>query len=215
MKKIIALACSPSKGRDSDTMLDRFIDGVQTNKEVEIEKIYLTDIPFDLYRFENRNGPEEHEKEFKALCNKIQFANGLVVSTATYNFAVPAGLKNFIDRTRFFALDFEQKTRLGQPVGLLGHLSCYFLVSGGTPNWAQKILFFAFPPFWLRGVFLYFGANYLGSYYSGDVRTYENEAVLKKCEAKGKRYADRLAKDNCKTMHKRFFWRPPQQPLEG
>ena len=136
--------------------------------------------------------------------------NGNIIATPTYNFAVPSHLKNFIDRMRFFALDLSRKNKLKQPVGMLGHLRTYFLVSGGTPNWAEHILFFVFPSFWLRGVFLYFNAKVMGAYYSGDVKTFQNTKILKKCFKKGKKYAQKIKKHENQGVLEDIFWRPPQ-----
>ena len=209
-KKIIALACSPSKGRNSDTMLDSFLSGIEEIGGVEVEKFYLNDIEFERYSYEIKDGPLPHEKEFKGLTDKIQRADALVIATPTYNFSVPAGLKNFIDRMRFFALDFERCNRLGQPVGKLDYLQTYFLVSGGTPTWAQKILFFTFPPFWLRGVFLYFGAKVMGAFYTGDIRALENPRILKICKKRGVRFAKQVKKGSRQGILENIFWRPPQ-----
>ncbi len=207
---IIALACSPSHGRNSDSMLDSFILGVKDGTSMTIEKIYLSDIPIDDYKFENSTGTQEHEVLFKELCDKVQNAKALVISTPTYNFSVPARLKNFIDRIRFFALDFKNKTRLKQPVGKLGYLRVYFLVSGGTPTWIQKMFFFTFPPFWLRSVFLYFGSHCLGAYYSGDVATFKNHKILNACRLEGKRFADKMNKRSENPLLERIFFRTPQ-----
>ena len=209
--KILALSCSPSRGRNSDTMLDHFILGMKEVKDVEVEKIYLDDINIDTYKYENSKGPRENETKFKELSEKItKEISGLVIATPTYNFSVPAHLKNFIDRMRFFALDLTKKNKIGQPVGMLGNLKTYFLVSGGTPNWAEHILFFAFPSFWLRGVFLYFNAKVMGACYSGDVVTFKNKKVLAKCFRKGKRYAEKVKKHNAQGILEDIFWRPPQ-----
>lgn len=209
-KKVIALSCSPSKGRNSDTMLDNFIAGMREVEGVEVEKVYLNDIPFDDYRFEIKDAPQMHEQEFKKLTDKIQSANALVIATPTYNFGVPAHLKNFIDRIRFFALDFKTCTRIGQPAGRLSYLSTYFLVSGGTPLWAQKLLFFTFPPFWLRGVFLYFGAKVMGAFYTGDIEAYQNSKILKKCKKKGKHFAKQVSRGAHHGALEDIFFRPPQ-----
>lgn len=209
--KILALSCSPSRGRNSDTMLDNFILGMREVKGIEIEKIYLEDIPIDLYRFENSDGPRDDEVEFGKLGQKISNEiSGLVISTPTYNFSVPAHLKNFIDRSRYFALDFSKKNKLGQPVGKLGHLKTYFLISGGTPNWAEKILFFTFPAFWLRGVFLYFDAKVMGALYSGDIKTYQNQKILQKCFKRGKKYANDVLYRKKQGILENIFFRPPQ-----
>jgi hypothetical protein len=104
----------------------------------------------------------------------------------------------------------ENKNRFGQPVGKLKDLKVYFLVSGGTPVWAQKLLFFAFPPFWLRGIFLYYGAKCMGAIYSGDVKTFDNKKILKKCEKEGYRFGKKILKNKRHGLLERIFWRPPQ-----
>lgn len=208
--QVIALSCSPSHGYNSDTMLDNFVQGFKGASNKSVEKIYLSDIPIDDYCFDNKTGPAEHETAFKELCEKIMEAEALVIATPTYNFSVPAKLKNLIDRIRFFALDFNNKSRLGQPSGKLEHLRVYFIVSGGTPTWAQKLLFFAFPPFWLRGVFLYMGSHCLGAIYSGNVKAFQTPSVLEKCRLRGKKFARALEKKRENAILERIFFRPPQ-----
>lgn len=209
--KILAISSSPSRKRNSDTMLDFFISGMKQVDDIEIEKIYLGDIPIDTYNYTNgKSGAGAHEVEFKKLAEKILVVQGLVISTPTYNFSVPAHLKNFIDRSSSFALDYKNKNYLGQPKGKLGHLKTYFLVSGGTPTWAQKITFFAFPPFWLRGVFLYFGSKVMGAFYSGDIKTFENKKILNKCQKKGKRFAKKVLHGRRQGVLECIFWAPPQ-----
>jgi FMN-dependent NADH-azoreductase len=210
IKKIIALSCSPSKGRNSDKMLDYFIDGVKSVEGVEIEKIYLSDIYIEHFKFENSTGPTEKEADFVALVDKIKQSNALVIATPTYNFSVPAQLKNFIDRMRFFSLDMTKRNSLNQPVGKLDYLKTYFIVSGGTPRWAQKLLFFAFPPFWLRGIFLYYSAHVLGAFYSGDVKTFNNEKILNQVKSKGVSFAKHIKKGKRNRILERIFFRPPQ-----
>lgn len=209
--KILAISCSPSRGRNSDTMLDYFIKGINQVSGIEVDKIYLDDIHINYYSFENRQNALPDEVDFKNLTDKItNEISGLVIATPTYNFSVPAHLKNFIDRIRFIALDLNKKNTLGQPVGMLGHLKTYFLVSGGTPNWAQHILFFTFPPFWLRGVFLYFNAKVMGAFYSGDINTFNNSKILNKCYEKGVRYGKKLVSKEDQGILENIFWRPPQ-----
>lgn len=208
--EIIALSCSPSRGRNSDQMLDHFILGVKEVAGVSIEKIYLSDVPIAYYSYENSKGTGPNEEKFAVLISKIKKSHGLVIATPTYNFSVPAHLKNFIDRIRFIALDMEARNVLGQPVGKLGYLRTYFLVSGGTPTWAQKILFFTFPPFWLRGVFLYFGAKVMGAIYTGNVRSFEDARLHEKCRKAGKKYAQKLLAGESHGFLENIFWRPPQ-----
>ena len=208
--KIIALSCSPSRGRNSDQMLDHFLMGVKEVSGVSTEKIYLSDIRIDYYSHENSLGPTVDEPRFAELAKKIQNSEGLVIATPTYNFSVPAHLKNFIDRIRFIALDLHHKNSFGQPTGKLGNLRTYFLVSGGTPVWAEKLLFFTFPPFWLRGVFLYFGAKVMGAIYTGNVRSFEDAALHEKCRKAGKKYAQKVLAGDTHGFLENIFWRPPQ-----
>lgn len=208
--KIIALACSPSKKRNSDSMLDAFIEGMSECDQVAVEKIYLNDILIDYYSHKNSKGVGEHEAGFKNLIEKIQQSSGMVIATPTYNFSVPANLKNFIDRIRFISLDLEKINWLRQPTGKLDHLRVFFLVSGGTPAWAETILFFAFPAFWLRAVFLYYRAQCLGAYYSGDIRTFANTKKLEICKKLGRRYAKKIVRRGPQGILERLFWRPPQ-----
>lgn len=209
--KIVTLSCSPSKGRNSDSMLDAFIKGIQKHQNINVEKFYINDIKINTYCFENRTGASEDESEFEALTESIKYSQGLVIATPTYNFSVPSQLKNFIDRLRFFALDLEHKNSLSQPTGMLGYLKTYFLVSGGTPHWAQRILFFAFPPFWLRAVFLYYGSVVYGAIYSGDIKTFENKKILAKCEKAGFKYGKKVLRDSKNSILEKLFWRPPQK----
>jgi len=192
-------------------MLDSFISGSEIVDGIEVEKIYLEDIHIELYNYTNSKGVLPNEEAFGELSRKIMTeAEGLIIATPTYNFSVPAHLKNFIDRMRFFALNMESKTRLGQPKGNLAHLGTYFLVTGGTPNWAQRILFFTFPPFWLRGVFLYFGARVFGAIYTGDIEASKNQSLLNKCKKRGEKYAKKLKKGSNHGVLENIFWRPPQ-----
>lgn len=194
VKKIVAISSSPSKGRNSDTMLDHFISGVENEGKdlVKVEKFYLEDIYFDHYDYANRMGPTENEKDFSELAYKMDEADGIIIATPTYNFSVPASLKNLIDRISFIALDKDKKNILGQPVGNFKRHRLFFLVSGGTPTIAKKILFFLFPDLWLKSVFIYYGSFKSSSYYSGDTKTFNNQKILKKCFKKGEKFYNKV-----------------------
>lgn len=194
--KIVAIAASPSKGWNSDGMLDAFIDGIKETNLAEVHKVYMNDIEMDHYCHINREGAMDHEDEFKKLIEEIMSSDGLVVATPTYNFSVPAGLKNLIDRMSFMSLDYRKLNWLKQPTGRLHFLKNFYLVSGGTPTLAQKLLFFLFPPFWLKVVFKYYGAKNIGSIYEGPLnsrrRSTDLPKLMKKCRRAGKKYAKKL-----------------------
>ncbi len=195
MKKVIVIYSSPEEQSNSATMADHFIKGIKQNKDIEVCKVYLKDTDFEMY-CHAKKVPLECESDFLCLTEKIQKAQGLVIATPTYNFGVPAKLKNFVDRIGFIALDYKQKNWMGQPVPKLGYLKTFFLVSGGTPTIMQKLLFFLFPPFWLWVVFKYYGAKQGGSVFGGNL-TYQNPArkqpvLLQHCEKKGQIFANSL-----------------------
>lgn len=192
-KKILAISASPAKGRNSDTMLDNFILGVRDeNENIHIDKVYLNDIYFEYYSHNNSEGPVEGEEEFAELMSKIKEYKGIVIATPTYNFSVPAKLKNLIDRMKPIALDSENENIVGQPTGKLKNKDVCFLISGGTPKIVQSFIFFLFPGFWLKAVFAYYGAHYTKSFYSGDVETFKNKKILNKCRKMGKRFAKKF-----------------------
>lgn len=193
-KKIIAIAGSPSKKRNSDSMLDSFIEGIKSARpEYDVEKFYIIDVPIAQYCFQNGDTPcRDDEPQFMELAEKFRDADGVVIATATYNFSVPACLKNFIDRLRYVALDMKRRNALGQPVGMFTKHRMFFLVSGGTPKWFQKIAFFLFPPFWLRVIFAYYGVRKFGSFYTGNVRAFDSEKTLAKCKRMGRRWAKKF-----------------------
>lgn len=193
-KRIIAISASPSKGRNSDTMLDYFISGISdfANQRILIEKVYLIDIPMDDYRYENKSGAGENEKELANLIEKIKNYDAIVISTPTYNFSVPARLKNLIDRIRPIALDLEKTNWLGQPIGQLKNKPMFFLVSGGTPNFVRFFLSFLFPGFWLKAVFGYYGTIRTKYIYCGDKEIFKKPKKLKKFYRLGRLFAKKI-----------------------
>ncbi len=200
--QLIAIASSPEKGLNSDTMLDHFLTGVNQvatkNPHLNTEKIYLSDIDFALYDHLHTQPDPEKEKDFFELIQKIKNANALVIATPTYNFNVPAKLKNLIDRMSTFALDYKNLNKFKQPTGQLGYLKTFFLVSGGASNFVQKFIFFLYPAFWLKAAFLYYGAPLGKSLFGGNL-TFRKQAkdrpkLLKKCEKAGAKFAQKILK---------------------
>lgn len=195
-KKITALACSPSKGFNSDSMLDAFLEGVREVGGVEVEKIYLIDQNLPYYTFFNRVPDPAKEPEFVKLVGQITECDLLVIATPTFNFGVPATLKNLLDRLSFKALNPKKINLLGQPTGMLNNLRAFHLVSCGTPRWLQLLLWPLFPGFWLRLVFWYFGAKTSGVIYGAGLnanKLAKNDAgLMVKCKNAGKKMAKRL-----------------------
>ncbi len=190
---ILALASSPEKGQNSDTLLDAFLEGVkEKNPDAVIDKYYISEIPLKAYCHKCAREPQPGEEVFAEVVEKLKSANGLVIATPTYNFNIPSGLKNFIDRIGYISLDYGKKNLVGQPPGKLKHLKTYFIVSGGTPAWIRRFIFFLYPAFYLSVAFSYYYAKLGGSFYAGKL-TFSTPArddmkLLKKVRKRGNRY---------------------------
>lgn len=194
--KVVALACSPSKGFNSDTMLDAFLEGVAKVKGVEFEKLYLNDLKIDNYSFFNRVPDAVKDPDMFMLAQKINVASGMIIATPCFNFGVPAALKNLMDRLSYMALDPKKPNWLDQPSGLLNHLNNFYLVSCGTPWHLLLFIWPLFPAFWLRVVTWYFGAHTAGSIYGAGLNAQNlaknNVKLLAKCRKEGEKYAIKL-----------------------
>ncbi len=192
---VVALKASPEAISNSDTMLEAFLDGMRLYDEIVITKFDINQIPMRHYAYEVKR-PPAHETEFIALVEKLQQSQGLVIATPTYNFSVPSNLKNFIDRMSYAALDYQNLNIVGQPSGRLKYLKPFFIVSGGSPALIEKLLFFVFPIFWLRIIFLYFGAPLGGGLYGGGLSftkpARNRNLLLTYCRYRGQRYAHKL-----------------------
>ena len=189
MKKILIITGSPETESNSSTMAQAFAKGINSKKFMT-EIISVNNFLLEIYSYKTKTPDPKTEQKFLEICEKIKTYDGLVIATPTYNFGVPARLKNFIDRLGFIGLDYQKINKIGQPTGQFGHLKTFFLVSGGSPWWAQKIMFFMFPNLWLKMAFWYYGAKNQGSIYGAKL-TFRNPAknnqkLLDKCKKAGK-----------------------------
>jgi len=103
----------------------------------------------------------QHEEDLLRIRDAIHEADGVVIATPIWNFAVPAHLKNLIDRLGTFYLDTETRSK-----GQLNGKPFFCLFTGGAPAaaWTGMMKFTtSFMPDALR----YFGANPVGSFYEG------------------------------------------------
>ncbi len=193
--RVVAIKASPEAISNSDTMLEAFLDGMRLYDEIVITKVDINEIPMSHYAYAVKR-PPAHETEFIALVEKLQQSHGLVIATPTYNFNVPSNLKNFIDRISYVALDYKNLNIVRQPTGQLKYLKPFFIVSGGSPAVIEKLLFFLFPIFWLRIIFIYFGAPLGGGVYGGNLSftkpARNRNLLLTYCRYRGQRYARKL-----------------------
>jgi len=197
-KKIIAIMASPNEKGNSNTLLDSFLSGIKTD-DFSVEKVILKEIDFADYSYEFSQEPDKKkEPKFRELCDKLRKADGIVIASPTYNFSVPAKLKNLIDRIGYFSLDYKKMNMVGQPTGLLGDKKVFVIITGGTPIWIKHFLFFLFPGFWLKVVFAYYGCFSCSTQYAGKL-TYSNPAknyprLLEKFKRLGEKFSKKLLK---------------------
>lgn len=199
MKKVLLIASSPNRGDrgNSDTLLENFKEGLEESGKVEVvKKQYLYDVCMGDYCHQLKIPNPENEQDLIELSELLHEIDGLVIATPTFNFNVPAVLKNFIDRIGYVALNYKEQNMFKQPKGQLGHLKCYFIVTGGTPNWIKRFIFFLYPDFWLKAVFAYYGCLKTKSSYSGKLM-YSSPAkdkpkLLNTLKNKGKKFANWL-----------------------
>lgn len=165
MIKVTAIIGSPEEKGNSETLLQAFLKGMNSNQvEAKIYDLKEMDLAYHCHQCKV---PLQPELKFKQLVADIESSQLLIIATPTYNFSVPARLKNLVDRLGFMALNYQKLNHFKQPSGKLGYLKTYFIVTGGTPNWIKNLLFPLFPDFWLQVVFWYYGAKRGGSQYAG------------------------------------------------
>ncbi|MCT4617746.1 MAG: NAD(P)H-dependent oxidoreductase [Candidatus Gracilibacteria bacterium] len=192
MTKILAIMASPEIGGNTDTILDNTLKKLPKNS---YEKVILKNINIEYYSHEYKR-PKKEETEFLELVEKIKKADILLIATPTYNFGVPAKLKNLIDRIGYISLDYKKINRFGQPTGILNKKT-YFLVTGGANNFVQKFIFFLYPILWLKAIFTYYGGKNIGKIYIGGldythhIKNPENKSRLNKITDK---ISDKLKK---------------------
>lgn len=126
-----------------------------------ITTIRLKDTTIDHFTLACYASDFKHEDDLLRIRDAIDAADGIVIAMPIWNFAVPAHLKNLIDRLGTFYLDVETRSR-----GLLNGKPFYCIFTGGapTPAWTGMMKFTtSFVPDSLR----YFGANPVGSFFEG------------------------------------------------
>jgi putative NADPH-quinone reductase len=192
MTKILAIMASPEIGWNTDTILDNTLKKLPKNS---YEKVILKNINIEYYSHEYKR-PKKEETEFLELVEKIKKADILLIATPTYNFWVPAKLKNLIDRIWYISLDYKKINRFWQPTWILNKKT-YFLVTWWANNFVQKFIFFLYPILWLKAIFTYYwGKNIWKIYiwwldYTHHIKNPENKSRLNKITDK---ISDKLKK---------------------
>lgn len=102
--KIIGLVGSPRKGGNTDTLVDRVLEGAKS-KKAEVEKVYLQDL--DIRPCQGAFSCEARKRcvlpdDMQPLYETLQQADGIVIGTPIYVGNASGPLVNFLDRCRPF-----------------------------------------------------------------------------------------------------------------
>ena len=100
MAKVLAIAGSPRKGGNSDTLLESFIKGAKASGH-DVEKLYAASLkiaPCDEGNGCHRMGTCHIHDDMQDVYRKLLEADHLVMSSPTFFMGPPAQLKALIDR---------------------------------------------------------------------------------------------------------------------
>ena len=110
MKKVLAIMGSPRKNKNTDKLLDVFLNNL--NKELyTIEKVYLTNLeikPCTGCEYCNKTGNCAKKDDMTALYETIDNSQVIIVAAPVYFNSLNGLTKNMIDRCqRYWALKYE------------------------------------------------------------------------------------------------------------
>jgi multimeric flavodoxin WrbA len=119
--KLVAVYGSPRRGGNTDTLLNRFLEGVSSCNLVDqdsakVEKIFASNLEISSCRSCgscSKTGECIIQDEMQALYAKLIDCDFLVVASPIFFTTVSGYLKTFIDRfQRFWALKYELKRKI-------------------------------------------------------------------------------------------------------
>lgn len=192
MKKVIAIMGSPRKGKNTDKILDKLLEGLKDSKyEVEIKKVYLRDLEIGHCigcGYCEKTGKCFMNDGMNVLYDEFDGADGVVIASPVYFNSVNSITKAMIDRCQAYwsskyvlkkpSIDREKK-RFG-----------YFLCVGGAPETDDQ--FDGSIPvidYFFRAVNNQYKGNLLCSH-TDDKPTWEREDLMNEAYEIGKTYFD-------------------------
>jgi multimeric flavodoxin WrbA len=114
--KILGLVGSPRKGGNTDTLVERVLEGAKSNM-AEVEKVFLGDL--NIHPCQGAFSCEARKRcvlpdDMQPLYETLQKADGIVVGTPVYVGNASGPLVNFLDRCRPF-ISFLDSQEAGKP----------------------------------------------------------------------------------------------------
>lgn len=157
-KTLLAIYSAPNKDSNSATLLDEFCRGAES-AGAKIEKVYLYDLHLPYFNYGNRKAepPDNPDnRDVKKMEKLMMEAHGLVIAAPIWNFAVPAKLKNLLDRISYFGRVLKHAYSMKKQPNLT-HLHCFYIFTAGVPWYGW--LFDSLAYYQTRITMWYFGAK--------------------------------------------------------
>ncbi len=159
--RILLLVAGTNDPSNSDYLADRFVEGMSTTGNVEINKIHLKDLHIDHFTLDHYKQETPQGEDYLKVEKALQESSGVVIASPIWNFGVPGHLKNLIDRMGRCCLDIESRS-----LGMLKGKPFFLLYTGGSPYPAWTGLqrrTVSHLPVSIR----YFGGVVIGAHYEG------------------------------------------------
>ncbi len=156
---LLVIVAGTNDPSNCDTLAESFIKGIHEGEDVIVEKVRLKDLSIDHFSLEYYKPDADQGKDFTELQKKIESADGIVIASPIWNFAVPAHLKNLIDRMGSFCLDPETHTK-----GLLGNKPFHLILTAGAGMFVWNTVMENSTSFLREGI-KYFGGTVIGTHF--------------------------------------------------
>lgn len=132
MKKVLALMGSPRKGKNTDKLLEYFLDGVRENN-YEIDKIYLADMKISPCTGCDYCGKVEacaSKDDMNSIYEGFDHSDIIILAAPIYFNSVNGLTKNMIDRCqKYWSLKYSIGKKYKDTEDRIG----VFLATGGAP----------------------------------------------------------------------------------
>ncbi|MCF7910520.1 NAD(P)H-dependent oxidoreductase [Candidatus Pacearchaeota archaeon] len=148
-KKILVIIGHPSKKSLNKAIADKYVFGVRkSGGNINIKRINLYDLKFDLVLHEGYNKIQELEPDLEDSWEKIKWAEHIVFIFPIWWGTMPALMKGFIDRVFLPGYAFTDVGESGFPKKrLLKGKTSSLIITGGGPRWLYFLFgnFFTLP----------------------------------------------------------------------
>lgn len=106
MKKLLAIMGGPRKGKNTEKLLDQFLEGVRdSGEEVEIKKVYVRDLEIDHCigcGYCEKTGNCFMRDDMDMLYKDFDETDGVIIASPIFFNSVTSYLKTMIDRCQIF-----------------------------------------------------------------------------------------------------------------